>query len=53
MYFPRSPLGKALAFVALLAVAMLVGALLGKYRVSEDELQWGGLIPFALYLGIQ
>jgi hypothetical protein len=53
MYLPKSPLGKTLAFVALLAVAMLVGSLLGKYRVSEDKLQWGGLIPFALYLGIQ
>jgi hypothetical protein len=53
MYLPRSPLGKVLAFVALLAFAGLLGALLGAYGVTEEKLEFGCLIPFALYLGIQ
>jgi len=53
MPLPKSPLGKALAFVALLAFAGFLGALLGHYKVSQEKLEFGCLIPVALYVGIQ
>jgi hypothetical protein len=53
MHLPTSSWGKILAFVVLLAFAALIGALLGVYRVGEDKLEYGGLIPFALLIGIQ
>ena len=55
MYLPSSSStwGKILAFIALLALALLVGAALGKYRVDEDKLEFGCLIPLVLYIGLQ
>ena len=44
---------KILAFAALLALAALVGALLGIHGVSKDKLSWGCLIPFALLIGAE
>ena len=47
------PWEKVLAFAALLALAAMVGALLGIYEVSEDKLIWGCLIPFAVLIGAE
>jgi hypothetical protein len=54
LYLERMPSWeKVLAFAALLALAALVGALLGIYGVSEDKLIWGCLIPIALLVGAE
>jgi hypothetical protein len=46
-------LEKVLAFAALLALACLVGGLLGIYRVSDAKLAYGAPVVGALYMGIQ
>jgi hypothetical protein len=42
-----------LIFLVLCGLAMLTGALLGKYRVSEDKMNWGSLLPLALLIGLE
>jgi hypothetical protein len=53
MHQPRSSWGKFLAFVALGALAALVGALLGVHGVTEDQLAIGSVLPAALFIGLQ
>jgi hypothetical protein len=53
MHLPRAPWEKTLVFIALLDVAALAGFLLGAYHVREDKLDWGILIPFFAFLGIE
>ena len=53
MRLPTFSWGMLLAFVALLAFAGLVGALLGVHGVIEDKLAIGCVIPAALFIGLQ
>lgn len=53
MHAPRPWWEKLLIFLVLCALAMLTGALLGKYKVSEDKMNWGSLLPFVLLIGLE
>jgi hypothetical protein len=53
MHLPKSSWGKLIAFIAFLAFAGLVGALLGAYGVTEDKIAIGCVIPVALFMGLQ